>query len=238
MQKLTPELDISGFKPSLLGTEKYRHLKLLIFWPIYGILFMFTEHGYERIMKVVGLDYYPVKCELDGMIPFNEFFLIPYLFWFLNIVLVLGYTLFFDTACFKSTMKFFIITYLSAIVIYFIFPTEQNLRPSDFVRDNFLTDFMREFYEFDTNTNVCPSIHVMGALACLASTLHSKNLNKLYIQIPAVIVAILICISTVFLKQHSVIDIVAALPICLVAYLISFRSYRVKPHKKLAAGGF
>ncbi len=237
MQRLKPELDLSGFKLSLLGTEKYKHILLLLFWPVYGVLFTFTERAYERIMKMVGLDYYPVKCDLDSIIPFNEFFLIPYMFWFLNIVLVLGYTLFFDTSCFKSTMKFFMITYLCAIFIYFIFPTEQNLRPSEFIRDNFLTDFMREFYQFDTNTNVCPSIHVMGALACLASTFHAKHLDKLCIRIPSVIMAILICASTVFLKQHSVIDVIAALPICAVAYLISFRDYRVKPNKKIAAGG-
>ena len=45
--------------------------------------------------------------------------------------------------------------------------------------------------------------------------------------------AILISISTVFLKQHSVIDIIVAVPICIIAYFIC---YRRKPHARATAG--
>jgi len=35
--------------------------------------------------------------------------------------------------------------------------------------------------------------------------------------------ALLICASTLFLKQHSVIDVIAAIPVCLIAYYFSFK---------------
>ena len=38
--------------------------------------------------------------------------------------------------------------------------------------------------------------------------------------------AILISISTVFLKQHSLVDIIAAIPICVIAYMASFKEYK------------
>lgn len=48
------------------------------------------------------------------------------------------------------------------MLIYLVFPTCQDLRPTQFARDNILTRFVAWFYNFDTNTNVCPSIHVLG----------------------------------------------------------------------------
>lgn len=38
--------------------------------------------------------------------------------------------------------------------------------------------------------------------------------------------ALLICLSTVFLKQHSVIDVLAALPLALIAYAVCYRPHR------------
>ena len=64
-------------------------------------------------------------------------------------------------------MQFIIITYSAAILIYMRFPNCQELRPLVFERDNILTRFMAGFYQFDTNTNVCPSVHVIGSAAVM-----------------------------------------------------------------------
>ncbi|MBQ2725171.1 MAG: phosphatase PAP2 family protein, partial [Clostridia bacterium] len=89
--------------------------------------------------------------------------------------------------------------------------------------DNLLTRFMAEFYRFDTNTNVCPSIHVIGSIGIWAAGWNAPKLQKIRWKAGFTGVTILICLSTVFLKQHSVIDVMAALPICAAAYLICYR---------------
>ena len=67
-------------------------------------------------------------------------------------------------------------------------------------------------------------MHVVGCMAVLAVTLDSKYLKK--VRIPAVIIAAAICAATVFVKQHSILDVFAALALSLVLYLIIYVAAR------------
>lgn len=208
------------FRWSKLNDESFRHLKLLLFWPIYGIFFYFVEKLY------MPARYYPMHCALDDLIPFCELFLIPYLAWFLCIAGMLLYTLLYDIRAFRRFMHFIILTYSVTIVIYLIFPTCQQLRPAAFPRDNLLTQMVGNFYSFDTNTNVCPSIHVLGALGVMFAGWDARRLRKPLWRVVFAATAVLICLSTVFLKQHSVIDVLAAMPLALIAYAVCYRPLR------------
>ena len=211
-----PAVDYRNVRLSNLNTDAHRHLLLLLYWPVYGLLFLFVERFYP-------VDHYTVMhCGLDDIIPFCEWFLIPYLFWFVYLVGMHLYTLLYDVDSFKRMMKYIILTYTAAILIYLIWPTCQELRPAAFERDNFLTRFIAGFYQFDTNTNVCPSIHVIGSLAVMEAGLWTKHLSRGW-KTWFVITAVLICISTVFMKQHSVLDILAAIPICILAHFLFVR---------------
>lgn len=212
--------DYRAFRLNKLNTDEFRHLKLLLYWPIFGLLFMFVERFYSVD------SYYPMHCSLDDLIPFCEFFVIPYLFWFVFLVGMHLYTLLFDIDGFKKMMKFIIITYSVTILVYFVFPTCQNLRPPEFARDNIFTRFLEGFYQFDTNTNVCPSIHVIGTMAVVFAGFHSKHLKALPWKLFFSITGLLIFMSTVMLKQHSILDVFAATPVCALGYILS---YRIKP---------
>lgn len=206
----------------------FGHLKLLLYWPIFGLLFLFVERLYP--VKT----YISMYCPLDDLIPFNEFFLIPYLFWFVFLIGIHLYTMLYDVEAFKKLMKFIMITYTATIVIYLLFPTCQELRPVTFERDNAFTRFLYYFYRFDTSTNVCPSLHVIGSFAVVFTAWHTKRFQSPGWKAAFGITGLLICVSTVFLKQHSVIDVLAALPICLAAYLLCFprKAGEEKPLKK------
>ena len=157
MQK--PSVDYRNFRLGKLNTDEFRHILLLLFWPAFGLLFSYVERYYP-VEK-----YYSVHCALDDAIPFCEWFFIPYLFWFVWLVASIAYTFFYDIPAFKKMMYFIIFTYTATIIIYFLFPTCQDLRPPEFERQNLLTQMISGFYQFDTNTNVCPSIHVIGSFA-------------------------------------------------------------------------
>ena len=211
-----PVVDYRHFRFSKLNTPEYRHLKLLLFWPAFGILFAVVERLWIRET------YFPISCALDDYIPFCEYFLIPYLFWFVFLVGIHLYALLYDVESFKKLMKFIIISYSAAMLIYLVFPNCQELRPVAFERDNLLTRFMEGFYQFDTNTNVFPSLHVIGSAAVMACAWHSRHFSTKGWRIAFTITAVLISVSTVFLKQHSVLDIIAALPICGIAYYLAY----------------
>lgn len=213
------ERDYRRLRPSNLNSAEFAHLKLLIYWPIYGLFFFFVE----KIYRVE--EYHEVHSLIDDLIPFSEIFLIPYVFWFVFLVGMHLYTLIYDVEAFKKMMHFIMITYSVTIIIYLLFPTCQNLRPETFERDNILTRFMEDYYAFDTNTNVCPSIHVIGSLAVMLTALHCKDFGN-GTKIVFAVIGVLISISTVFVKQHSILDLFAALPLCTIAYIICFKSYR------------
>ncbi len=219
----TPVVDYRRFRFHKLNTPEFSHLKYLLYWPIYGLLFLTVERLWIRD------SYFPMYCALDDQIPFCEYFLIPYLFWFVFLVGMVFYTLFYDIPAFRRMMQYVILTYTTAIVIYILFPNCQELRPIAFERDNIFTRFMAGFYQFDTDTNVCPSVHVIGSVAVMLAAWDCKALQTPLWKFSFAALAFLISISTVFLKQHSILDILAAIPICILAYI---PVYAVKKEKK------
>ena len=196
--------------------ERFSHVKLLLFWPLFGALFAAVERSWP------GRTYTPVWCALDDMIPFCEWFLIPYLFWFVFLIGMLVYGFFFDADNFTRMMRFVIITYSVTMLIYLVFPTMQELRPAVFPRDNILTRFVADFYAFDTNTNVCPSLHVIGSFAAMYAGWNSRHFSARLWRIVFGLICASICLSTVFMKQHSAMDVLLALPLCLAAYPLAF----------------
>lgn len=203
------------FRGEKLNSPDFKHLFLLLYWPVYGLMFWLMERG-------LSLTYHPVVSDFDSKIPFCEYYVFPYYFWFVFLAGIHIYTLLFDVPAFKKLMYFIIITYTVTTVIYLVYPTCQELRPTEFERDNFCVWVVKALYAFDTNTNVCPSLHVIGSFAVLFTTWHIKRFKTPIWQLALWIITIAISISTVFLKQHSVIDIYAALAVCAVSYPFAY----------------
>lgn len=203
------------FRGEKLNSPDFKHLFLLLYWPVYGLMFWLMERG-------LSLTYHPVVSDFDSKIPFCEYYVFPYYFWFVFLAGIHIYTLLFDVPAFKKLMYFIIITYTVTTVIYLVYPTCQELRPTEFERDNFCVWVVKALYAFDTNTNVCPSLHVIGSFAVLFTTWHIKRFKTPLWQLALWIITIAISISTVFLKQHSVIDIYAALAVCAVSYPFAY----------------
>lgn len=196
--------DYRALRLSNVTEPAYRHVLLLLFWPVHGLVFLLLERG------MTAERYYTVQCALDGLIPFNEWFFIPYLFWFVYLAGALVYTFFCNVPAFRRMMRFIILTYGTTLIVYFLWPTRQLLRPWVFRRDNIMTRFAAWFYAFDTNTNVCPSIHVLGAVAVSVGMWDCGRFRRAGWRIAFGAMTGLICVSTLFVKQHSVIDVLAA----------------------------
>ena len=124
--------DYSKFKLSKLKTGEFSHILLLLYWPLYGLMFLWIE-------RFTNFDHHYIHCFLDDSIPFCEYFVIPYYFWFIYLIGMIIYTFLFDTETFRKFMMYIIYTYTTAILIYIIYPNAQNLRPAQFLRDNVFT---------------------------------------------------------------------------------------------------
>jgi membrane-associated phospholipid phosphatase len=107
------------------------------------------------------------------------------------------------------------------LIIYTVFPNGQNLRVdlNSLGRRNILIDLMSKLYKFDTDTNVFPSIHAYNSIGAFIAINKSERLhNKKWLQISAFVLTVLICMSTVFLKQHSVLDVFGACALSIIMY--------------------
>ena len=84
--------------------------------------------------------------------------------------------------------------------------------PVSFPRDNIFTDMVRFLYSIDTPTNVLPSIHVYNSIAAFIAIARCKALknNRLVVG-GTFILTVSIVAATMFLKQHTIVDVVLAL---------------------------
>ena len=217
-----PVVDYRTFRLNKINEPQFAHLKLLLGWVVYFALYFLTEN----LIPVEKCQ--PVHMWLDDVIPFHEVFLIPYVFWYFLIVFSLGYFLLYHVDSFKRLQTYIIVTQLTAMAIYILFPSRQDLRPAIFPRDNFLTDCIRILYAFDTNTGVCPSLHVAYSIG-IASVWTKEKGASIWWKSFVVVAVILICLSTMFIKQHSAVDFFAALPVCLLAEFIVYHRPKARP---------
>jgi membrane-associated phospholipid phosphatase len=210
-----PAVDYRQFRFSKLNTPEFSHLYYLLGWAGYFCLYFLTEN------LIPAEKCHLILCKLDDLIPFEETFLIPYVFWYLLIVISLGYFALYNVESFKKLQTYIIITQIVAMLVYILYPNYQNLRPTEFANENFLTDCIRFLYDFDTNTGVCPSLHCAYSIGIASVWLREKDVSRLWKGF-IVIAVILICLSTMFIKQHSAVDFFAALPVCLLAEILVF----------------
>ena len=220
-----PTVDYRDFSLRKLNDPRFSHLKLLGGWLVYFAMYLITEYLNPNNSGTA------VSCSLDYKIPFLEIFVIPYVGWYLLIALSLLYFALYNVENFKRLQIFIIVTQVAAMIIYITFPNFQPLRPDVYPRDNFLTDIVALLQTADTNSNVCPSLHVAYSIGIASIWLKEKD-AKWWVKTAIVIFCILVCLSTAFIKQHSVIDGLVAIPVCILAEVISCFGYWKERFKK------
>lgn len=217
-----PVVDYRKLRLSNATDPEFRHIFLLLGWVVYFALYLLTENLIPAESCNV------VHCALDDLIPFCEYFVIPYVLWYVLVAGSLLYFILYNVDSFKKLQTYIIITQVIAMAIYIIWPSRQDMRPEVFDRDNIFTRLVGCLYAADTSTNVCPSLHVGYSLGIASVWLKEKGISKWFKAFMVVFVAS-ICLSTMFIKQHSAVDFFAALPMCLLAEILVFGKSWWKP---------
>ena len=205
--------------------KKNKHILFLLYLPVY--LFCFTWLEARN-----NISFTNIHCIIDDWIPFCEIFIIPYLLWFLYVAVVIIY-LYFQKEHLEDYYRCVVALILgmsTCLFVYLIFPNAQNMRPTEFAHPNIFTDIISFIYASDTDTNVLPSIHVYNSIAihvAFATSHGFKNRKKW--RFSSLVLCTLICLSTMFLKQHSFLDVVTAIALYAVYYVII---YRLLPKQK------
>ena len=156
-----------------------------------------------------------LHCPLDDLIPFVKYAIIPYYLWFAWIVGTLFWQLYrapkreFWRLCLPLFAGMTIALMICAIV-----PNGVNLRPAAIPGNDIFARLVRGLWSADTSTNVCPSIHVFNSLtldfAFQRSSLFTGRRGRA-VRWGAHLLDVAVILSTMLLKQHSVIDVVCGM---------------------------
>lgn len=201
----------------------HKHAWTLLYVLIYVPWFFLLEWAYPA--DYPGL--YVINCPIDNMIPFNEWFVIPYLLWFLYMPAVFLLIFYSSKKEFYRMSAYEFTGMTVCLLIYTLFPNAIELRLEEISRSNILVDITNIIYVADTSTNVCPSIHVFATFAAHISLVKNQYLKKFkwrkYIIIGSGILSVFIYLSTLFLKQHSIVDLIAGVILGIVLYFVVYK---------------
>lgn len=208
--------------------EKYKHLLLLLYFPVYMLWFSYLE-------KTVTTRFHVIHVALDDYIPFCEYFIIPYFLWFAYVAFGFIYMALNNRSDFYKLCGFLYTGMTVFLIISTVYPNGHFLRPAYFTHHNLCTMLCEFLYSTDTATNLFPSIHVYNSIGIHLAISHNEKLreNKT-LQLLSFVLMVSIILATMFLKQHSVFDVVTAFLLAYVMYLLIYRkgfSFSTEPDK-------
>lgn len=190
-----------------------------------GIWYFLTQH--------IGLEYHNVYCTVDKMVPFMPAFVIPYVIWYLYIPVLMLCLYIYNRKFFVIQAKGYLLGVIISGLIFVIYPTSIDFRPVVTGNDVFSL-LISLIYSNDHPVNVLPSLHCFEALFIYLTTFYGLkiakkkentcllNWDKIHLwEISFGALAILICLSTMFIKQHSFLDVVSASFLAVLLFLIS-----------------
>ncbi len=195
--------------------EKYRHL----FYAAAGWLILFAL--FFSLKFFIKPRYY-IHCALDDYIPFIKWFFIPYCLWYFYLLAALIYFGLVSKPDFIRLQSYIFIGMGICFIIYVIFPNGISFRP-EIGQNDLISRIMAAMFSIDPPNMVIPSMHVFDAVAVHAALCKSRITggSRLLVSLSFLLMAS-ICVSTVFVKQHSIMDVFAGV---LLAVLLYFPIY-------------
>ena len=183
------------------------------------VAFMLMEQSNVKIHIIHSL--------ADDRIPFCEYFIIPYVMWYFFLI---GTVIYFTISCPSKKEYYQYLGTLGAgmtlfLLISFVYPNGQHLRPDlTTAGDSVFLNVVRFLYKIDTPTNIFPSMHVFNATASCIALYQNERCRKNRIFTAAqIVLSVSIVLSTMFLKQHSVADVMTALILNILCYQLFYK---------------
>lgn len=206
-----------------LGKElkEYKHVLILLYYLVIGVLYLYVN----KTVLPKDIVYLARFEPIDDLIPFVKYMVIPYYLWYPYLILPLVYFALKEKDSFLRLAYFLFGGMTIVYIFYIIVPNGIGIgfRPV-ITETDFFSRLIQNIYNADNPTNSCPSIHVLTTIGIHLSIVKSKILqNKKGLMHASRILAILICASTVMIKQHSIVDVVASIVLSVILRYIIYR---------------
>lgn len=179
---------------------------------------------FSLLEKKVLIPEYILYIRLDDFIPHVPLFVIPYVLWYAYVAIPAFFLFFASKNEFVKIALFLTLGMMVACIVYTLFPNGQTLRPELNGYDAPLIRLIQLIYSNDTPNNSAPSIHVIYSVAAHAAIAFYNNNRKriAWINMASLILSVLCIMSTVFIKQHSMIDLIFGLIVSAVLYILIY----------------
>ncbi|MGG4490594.1 phosphatase PAP2 family protein [Metabacillus idriensis] len=191
--------------------SKFRDLSGLLIFPVLGMIY--------EILNASKLGAENIGTVFDSFIPFVPVFILPYIFWY---VFMFGFLLYFwwkNPSVYWKTIIAIVIGEIICFVTYFFFQTTVP-RPQ-ITGDSFLLQLVSMIYKADAPLNCFPSIHVLTTMIIMLSFTKIKDTGK-RMNIFTQFTGILIILSTLFVKQHVIYDVISSVFLASGLWIILF----------------
>ncbi|MBB6733110.1 phosphatase PAP2 family protein [Cohnella zeiphila] len=194
----------------LFLTSRWASLSLLLTVPLLSLIYLYVNR-----MNLPALS---LETGLDRRIPFVPAFILPYLGWFAFLLAAFVYLAFRDRRLYLRTLLRFDIGLLACYVVYLFC---QTTVPRPVVADtSWLNHLVLLVYRNDEPVNCFPSTHVLTSYCLLRAYLSSPGIRR-PIRYAVAGSAILIILSTLFVKQHVLLDAVGAIALVEAIYALA-----------------
>lgn len=175
------------------------------------IVFLLVKYLYLPLNKRKSKYYWKIK--FDDYIPFISIFIIPYAGYFFYIPITV--VLLWNTKYINSFLITYTISYILAELFWYFVPNGVKRYPIS--KKDIFSRFTRYIHLHDDDTNGFPSAHVISSLLCsyFLSLVFPQNIILIWT------INFFICISTVLVKQHYVLDILGGILFSLVSIFLT-----------------
>lgn len=171
-------------------------LMLMLLIPIINITYFCLNSPLGKVHSLV--------TTIDKEVPFISLFVIPYVIWYPFVFLSLIYLCFYDKKIYFKSLATMITGMIICYILYYFFQTTVP-RPS-LSGNDFCTTLVKMIYNFDNPFNCFPSIHVLNS--CVIMEGINRSNSKKGLKVIVNLIAVLIMLSTQFIKQHVILDLI------------------------------
>lgn len=191
-------------------------LKLSSIHPLFYIIVLILITPIYSVLNQIVADAVDVVTVVDTWIPFVKEFIIPYLLWYPFIYGALVYFCFVDRKQYFIALSSVIVGKIICFIIYFFWQTTVP-RPIVTGEDVF-SNLVRFVYSMDQPVNCLPSIHVLTTFIMMIVVYKRKEQHIWEYRIVNTM-GILIILSTMFTKQHAILDVIAGIAVAIAVYV-------------------
>jgi membrane-associated phospholipid phosphatase len=190
-----------------------KHLSFALLVPIFHIFYL-IQNGFRNNRLILS-------TKIDNFFPFNSLFIIPYELWFLFVAAGLILFAIVDRKYYYQLLSSLLAGAAISYLLFYFYPTE-IIRP--LIHGNTLFDSMvKGYYNYDRPYNCFPSIHVLYTV--IITLFVCKFFKNYYLRVTMIISCMVISVSTLYVKQHYFIDVIAGALIAIILYLFFSNTY-------------